>query len=62
MVYTAFPVIANLAACDSMLAARLMHNFERDLGQSMEITYDAWRNRASFCVYERAGGMLERQQ
>ena len=52
----------NLAAFDSKLAGRLMEDFERDVQQSLEITYASWRNRAFFRVYEWAGGLLEHQE
>src|SRR5579884_234302 len=53
----------NLAACDTSFAARLDEDFARDLADSREITYQAWRNRP---LTERGpellGWILERQQ
>lgn len=53
----------NLAACDEKLAARLEEDFARDISDSREITYEAWRRRS---VLERSqewlGWLLERQQ
>ncbi|MFL6274655.1 MAG: phospholipase D-like domain-containing protein [Blastocatellia bacterium] len=53
----------NLAACDEKLAARLEEDFARDLSDSREITYAAWRRRS---LVERSqewlGWLLERQQ
>ncbi|HJQ23015.1 MAG TPA: phospholipase D-like domain-containing protein [Blastocatellia bacterium] len=53
----------NLAACDERLAARLEEDFARDIGESREITYEAWRRRS---IVERSqewlGWLLERQQ
>ncbi|MGI8745852.1 MAG: phospholipase D-like domain-containing protein [Bryobacteraceae bacterium] len=52
----------NLAAFDPGLAARLMQDFELDLADSIEVTYQHWRNRPFFRVYEWAGGLLENQE
>jgi cardiolipin synthase len=53
----------NLAFCDRDVAARLRHDFEADLGQSAEVTYDAWLRRP---LLEKAlkplSWILERQQ
>ena len=53
----------NLAACDERLAARLEEDFARDISDSREITYEAWRRRS---LVERSqewlGWLLERQQ
>ena len=53
----------NLAAFDEALAARLEADFERDIADSREITYDIWKRRS---VLERShewlGWLLERQQ
>ena len=53
----------NLAACDERLAARLEEDFARDISDSREITYAAWRRRS---LVERSqewlGWLLERQQ
>lgn len=53
----------NLAACDTAFTARLDEDFGRDLAESREITYQAWRTRP---LTERGpeilGWILERQQ
>jgi cardiolipin synthase A/B len=53
----------NLAACDTSFTARLDEDFARDLADSREITYQAWRARP---LTERGpeilGWILERQQ
>ena len=53
----------NLAACDEKLAVRLEEDFARDVSNSREITYAAWRRRS---LLERSqewlGWLLERQQ
>ncbi len=53
----------NLAARDEHLAARIAEDFQRDLADSNEVTYEEWRRRS---VFERAheifGWLLERQQ
>ncbi len=52
----------NLASFCPELATRLMQDFENDLRHSVEVTYEAWRNRTFFRVYEWAGGLLENQE
>jgi cardiolipin synthase len=52
----------NLAGFCPQLSARLMLDFENDLRQSLEVTYDDWRNRTFFRLYEWAGGLLENQE
>jgi cardiolipin synthase A/B len=53
----------NLAAFDERLALRLEADFARDISDSREITYEAWRRRS---LIERSqewlGWLLERQQ
>ena len=53
----------NIAIVDAVLAARLQHDFTRDLGNSREVSYDEWRRRP---VLEKLvallGVALERQQ
>jgi cardiolipin synthase A/B len=53
----------NLAMRDRRLAARLLEDYERDLGDSREITLERWRRRAA---WEKLVGpfvwILERQQ
>ncbi|MBA2341162.1 MAG: cardiolipin synthase [Pyrinomonadaceae bacterium] len=53
----------NLAAFDPKLAARLREDFERDLGNSREVSLEEWRKRPVFeRGYEQVGRLLERQQ
>lgn len=53
----------NLAACDEALAARLEADFERDIADSREITYEIWRRRSVLeRTHEWLGWLLERQQ
>jgi cardiolipin synthase len=53
----------NLAACDESLAARLEADFARDISNSCEITYTAWRRRSPLeRAQEWLGWLLERQQ
>ena len=53
----------NVAFRDREVAARLRHDFEADLAQSLEVTYERWRRRP---LLEKAlkplTWMLERQQ
>jgi len=53
----------NMAVIDEMFAQRLDKDFQRDLSQSREISYEEWKNRP---IYERVsesfGAVLERQQ
>jgi cardiolipin synthase len=53
----------NLAARDEKLATRLEEDFARDISDSREVTYEAWRRRS---ILERSqewlGWLLERQQ
>ncbi|HEX8162736.1 MAG TPA: phospholipase D-like domain-containing protein [Pyrinomonadaceae bacterium] len=53
----------NLAAFGEGLAARIAEDFQRDLAESREMTYEQWKRRP---VFERAheffGWLLERQQ
>ncbi len=53
----------NLAAFDPKLATRLREDFERDLGNSREVSLEEWRKRPLFeRGYEQVGRLLERQQ
>ncbi len=53
----------NVAMRDAELAARLLQDYERDLGDSDEISFDRWKRRA---IWEKIVGrfvwILERQQ
>lgn len=52
----------NLAGYDPALARRLMEDFENDVRNSVEVTYDEWRHRKFFRFYEWVGGLLENQE
>ena len=52
----------NLAGFCPELATRLMQDFENDLRHCFEVTYDEWRHRTFFRLYEWAGGLLENQE
>lgn len=53
----------NLAASDDKLATRLEADFARDMSDSREITYEAWRRRSLLeRSHEWLGWLLERQQ
>lgn len=53
----------NMAACDPLLAERLLEDFTRDLAESRPVTYEDWLRRS---LFERSRGwlgtLLERQQ
>ena len=53
----------NLAACDELLSARLEEDFQLDIANSREVTYESWKRRS---ILERSqewlGWLLERQQ
>jgi cardiolipin synthase len=53
----------NIAVLDPQIAAKLLSDFHNDLGQSQEITLEAWQHRP---IYQRTiewvGSLLERQQ
>jgi cardiolipin synthase A/B len=53
----------NLAAFDESFTSRLEEDFARDVSESREVTYEAWRRRS---IFERApellGWVFERQQ
>jgi cardiolipin synthase len=53
----------NLAARDRALTARLIEDFQRDLAESREVTYQEWQRRSIFeRMHEWVGQVLERQQ
>jgi cardiolipin synthase len=53
----------NFAMFDPAPAKRLEQDFENDLRQSREITYEEWKNRPVWeRVHEWFGALLERQQ
>jgi cardiolipin synthase len=53
----------NLAARDAGLTARLIEDFQKDLAESREVTYQEWQSRSIFeRMHEWLGQVLERQQ
>lgn len=53
----------NLAVRNRKLAARLNEDFERDLAESHQVTYEAWRKRSyRERIVEQVGRLLQRQQ
>ena len=47
----------NMAVCDAAVAARLRRDFENDLRESQEITYDDWRKHSEISDLRLAGGI-----
>jgi hypothetical protein len=47
---------------DAALTRRVGQDFERDLSQSREITYDEWRRKSRFRIADRLLSLLERQE
>jgi cardiolipin synthase len=53
----------NIAMFDPAVAQRLEHDFQNDLAQSFEITYEEWKQRPWYeQVQEWFGALIERQQ
>jgi cardiolipin synthase len=52
----------NMAVCDAAVATRLRQDFENDLRQSREITYDEWRKQRKYRVYEWLGALIAKQE
>lgn len=52
----------NLAVMDAGLTRRIAQDFERDLAQSTEITYQGWREKRRFRIADRILSLLERQE
>jgi phosphatidylserine/phosphatidylglycerophosphate/cardiolipin synthase-like enzyme len=53
----------NMAVMDAGVAARLLEDFDRDLGQSRAISYEEWRRRPFLERFEELfGWLIERQQ
>jgi cardiolipin synthase len=52
----------NLALLDPATTRRVAQDFERDLSQSKEITYQDWRTKRRFRVAEWVVSLLERQE
>jgi cardiolipin synthase A/B len=52
----------NLAILDRDITRRIAQDFERDLSQSREITYDDWRQKSRFRFADRLLSLFERQE
>jgi cardiolipin synthase len=52
----------NLAILDSDVSRRLAADFERDLSNSRQISYDEWRRKFRFRLAQRLFSLLERQE
>jgi phosphatidylserine/phosphatidylglycerophosphate/cardiolipin synthase-like enzyme len=52
----------NLAVFDPLIARRLTADFERDLAQSRQITYEEWRHTSRLRIYDRFESLLSKQE
>ena len=52
----------NLALLDPAVTRRVARDFERDISQSREITYEDWRTKRRFRIADRVLSLLERQE
>jgi hypothetical protein len=52
----------NLAIFDRKVAQRLVDDFENDLRESRQITYDEWRRTSRFRIYDRFESLLSKQE
>lgn len=52
----------NLAVMDAALTRRITQDFERDLSNSKEITYQDWRQKRRYRIADRVFSILERQE
>jgi cardiolipin synthase len=52
----------NLALLDPAVSRRVNEDFERDLANSQEITYDDWLNKFRFRLFDRLSSLLQRQE
>ena len=53
----------NMAFLDAAVASRLEQDFQNDLGESTEVSYEEWKQRPCYeKVHEWAGALIERQQ
>jgi cardiolipin synthase len=52
----------NLAFMDSAITRRLMADFERDLRQSTQVTYEQWRRSTRFNISEMVEALLTKQE
>ncbi len=52
----------NLAILDPAVAKRLVEDFHRDLTQSTRITYEDWRRKTHFRLYELLESLLDKEE
>jgi cardiolipin synthase len=52
----------NMAVCDPAVAARLRRDFEKDLQESAEITYEDWRKHQKYRFYDWLGALIAKQE
>jgi cardiolipin synthase len=52
----------NVAVLDPAVTCRLVEDFERDLAQSELVTYEDWRRKARYRIYERFEALLVKQE
>jgi len=52
----------NLAVRDAAVAARLSEDFEKDLRESREITWEEWRDHRKYRLYEWLGALIAKQE
>ncbi len=52
----------NIALLDPAVTRRITQDFERDISNSNEITYEGWRSKSRFRMAERVLSLLERQE
>ncbi len=52
----------NLAVMDAGLTRRIAQDFERDLSQSREVSYEEWRRKRRFRLADRILSVLDRQE
>lgn len=52
----------NLAVFDPQVAQRLTRDFERDLAESTQVTYEEWCRTSRFRIYDRFESLLSKQE
>jgi len=52
----------NLAIFDRCVAQRLVHDFESDLKESRQVTYEDWLRTSRFKIYDRFESLLSKQE
>jgi cardiolipin synthase len=52
----------NMAVRDAAVAARLRQDFEKDLTESREITWEEWRDQRKYRFYEWLGALIAKQE